>query len=73
LKSAKRKEEKEKSISSNFRTTADGRQLEKKGFWLDAERAHKFKIWCTVNRKDMSEVVDELVATFLAKSGGQRD
>lgn len=64
----KRKGEQPKSTSGTFRIRKrDGREIQRKGYWLDANDAHAFEIWCVTNRKDESEVVGELIAEFLRK------
>jgi hypothetical protein len=57
-----------KASSGTFRTRQrDGRELQKKGYWLDAKDAHAFEIWCVTNRREESDVVGELIADFLKK------
>lgn len=57
-----------KSGSGTFRMRKrDGREIQKKGFWIAADDAHAFEIWCVTNRRDESDVVGELIAEFLRK------
>jgi hypothetical protein len=64
----KRKADDAKPTSGTFRTRkSDGAELQKKGYWLNAKNAHAFEIWCVINRRDESQVVDELIAEFLKK------
>ena len=66
---SRRKDQEEKEQSDTLRRTKDGRIIERKGFWVEAERAKLFKIWCVTNDRDMSEIVDELIKKFLVAHG----
>jgi hypothetical protein len=54
--------------SQSFRTRKrDGAELQKKGYWIDADVAYAFEVWCVTQRRDESQVVTELLRAFLAK------
>lgn len=45
----------------------DGIEVQKKCVWIPADRALAFEVWCAANRRDESEVVDQLIAELLRK------
>ena len=56
----------------SFLQRKSGRELKKAAFYIEAERARAFKAWCALNQRDMSEVVDSLIAAHLARNGEKK-
>lgn len=64
----KEKEPEKSTTPSMFRTRKrDGVEMQKKGYWIPAERALAFEMWCTANRRDESEVLSELIGELLRR------
>jgi hypothetical protein len=48
---------------------ADGRELRKQTFYLDAELSHRLMVTCASHQYEMSEAIEEAVTLWLKKKG----
>jgi hypothetical protein len=61
------------AAGGSFLQRKSGRELKKAAFYMEADRARSFKAWCALHQRDMSEVVDSLIAEHLARQADKEE